>query len=60
MGKENPVLKSLLTAIVIGVAVTAGPAAVTAAAAPATAADQCPQDTHWNNDLQQCVDDTHW
>ncbi|WP_410567362.1 hypothetical protein [Amycolatopsis sp. cmx-4-61] len=53
-------LKSLLTAIVIGVAVTAGPAAVTAAAAPATAADQCPQDTHWNNDLQQCVDDTHW
>jgi hypothetical protein len=59
-GRRIPVLKSLLTTVMIGVAVTAGPGAVAAATPATTAAEQCPQDTHWSDELQICVDDTHW
>ncbi|MEU7482295.1 hypothetical protein AB0A63_40450 [Lentzea sp. NPDC042327] len=53
-------LKSLLTAVVVGVSVIAGPAAAVLADSTATAAVQCPPDTHWSDKLQMCVDDTHW
>ena len=53
-------LKSLLTTVMTGVAVFAGPEAVVTATPTATAAEQCPQDTHWSHELQMCVDDTHW
>ncbi len=53
-------LKTLLTAIAIGLAVTAAPSAVAAPAPLATAAESCPEDTHWSEELQVCVDDTHW